>query len=349
MLRNEVCMEKRYGKPLGDLIGIKSDFFEQNEKMLEMADGMAEALLAQPRRENCKMCGTPLPGEALFKSHKMDYYLCPVCHHLNSGHQDTEAFANKVYIQDNYAYNYTAKDRENYKKRLEMIYVPKAKFLLETLEKDHVSKDEIKLLDDGAGSGYFVRAMQSLGISATGIEISEDQVAFANKMAEREILQQIDSDKITEYIRKTDANVISAIGVMEHIISLHETLDAIRDNQNIQYLYLSVPMFSFSAVFEAAHQTCYNRHLGGTHTHLFSDESLQYMADQIGFEIAGSWKFGSDIMDLYRFLCVTLEQNGNPACKEYFSEKFLPLIDQLQMVVDQSEFASEVHMVLKRK
>ena len=41
-------------------------------------------------------------------------------------------------------------------------------------------------------------------------------------------------------------------------------------------------------------------------------------------------KFGSDVMDLYRFICVTLEQNGNPRLKDYFSEKFLPLIDDLQ-------------------
>ncbi len=342
-------MNKKYGKPLGDLIGIKSDFFEHNEKMLAMADGMADVFAAQPKRTVCKMCGEALVGEPLFKSHKVQYYLCPHCNHLSGEFQDTEAFANKVYIEDNYAYNYTAKDRENYKKRLEMIYIPKAQFLIDSLKKDGLEVSDIDLLDDGAGSGYFVRAMKQLGAKATGIEISSDQVGFANKMADADILQQVDSDKIAEYICHTDKNVISAIGVLEHIINLDEILMAVKENKNLKYMFLSVPMFSFSAVFEASHQTCYNRHLGGTHTHLFSDESLQFMADKMGFEISDVWKFGSDMMDLYRFICVCLEQNGNPAFKDYFSEKFLPLIDDMQLIVDKSEFASEVHMLLKRK
>lgn len=340
---------KKYGKPLGDIIGIKSDFFEHNDKNLAMADDMADALLEQPLRSECKLCHAKLPEEKLFESHKMGYYLCPNCSHLNSEHQDTDAFANKVYIQDNYAGNYSADDKKKYEQRLDMIYTPKAKFLIEALKEDGIAVSDIRLLDDGAGSGYFVRAMLKEGADATGIEISPAQVKFANDMAGREVLKQIDADRITDAIRTTDRKVVSAIGVLEHIIMLDETLEAIAENKNIEYLYISVPMFSFSALFEASHQSCYNRHLGGTHTHLFSDKSLEYMAERMGFEIKDTWKFGSDIMDLYRFVCVCLEQNGNKGAKDVFSEKFLPLIDKLQMVVDESEFASEVHMLLKRK
>ena len=211
-------MEKKYGKPLGDLIGIKSDFFEHNEKMLAMADGMADVFAAQPKRKVCKMCKEPITGEPLFLSHKVHYYLCPKCHHLSGEFQDTEAFANKVYIEDDYAYNYTAKDRENYNKRLEMIYVPKAQFLIDSLQKDGVELSDIHLLDDGAGSGYFVRAMRKLGADAEGIEISASQVEFANKMAEEKILTQVDSEKIADVIRKTDKNVMSGVCVLEHII-----------------------------------------------------------------------------------------------------------------------------------
>lgn len=340
---------KKYGKPLGSIIGIKSDFFEHNDKNLAMADDMADALLAQPIRKECKMCHTPLSEEKLFSSHKMGYFLCEKCGHLNSEHEDTDAFSDKVYIQDNYAGNYSADDKAKYEQRLETIYVPKAQFLIDCLKEDGLDVSSIRLLDDGAGSGYFVRAMQKLGADAKGIEISPAQVQFANDMAGAEILTQIDASHITEAIKTTDRSVVSAIGVLEHIINLDETLEAISDNKNIKYLYISVPMFSFSALFEASHQSCYNRHLGGTHTHLFSDKSLEYMAEKMGFEIKDTWKFGSDMMDLYRFLCVCLEQNGNPLAKDILSEKFLPLIDKFQLVVDESEFASEIHMLLRRK
>lgn len=347
-------MNKKYGKPLGEIIGIKNDFFVNNDANLAMADDMADALCAQPIRKTCKMCGSPLSDKKLMTSHKMGYFLCDKCHHLNSEHEDTDAFAQKVYITDNYANNYTAADVEKYEKRLDSIYIPKAEFLVNSLKEEGIEAKDIRLLDDGAGSGYFVRAMRKLGADAEGVEISTDQVNFANDMAkavgiDEPILKQIDSVNITDYIKNTDRPILSAIGVLEHIISLQDTLDTIRDNKNIKYLYISVPMFGFSAIFEGAFQKCYNRHLGGTHTHLFSDDSLKYMADRIGFEIQASWKFGSDMMDLYRFLCVSLEQNGNGEAVKTLSEQFLPIIDKLQLVVDESEFASEVHMLFKRK
>ena len=133
------------------------------------------------------------------------------------------------------------------------------------------------------------------------------------------------------------------------MIHLDENLTSIRENQNIRYVYASVPMFSFSTIFEAANQHCYNRHTGGTHTHLFSNESVAVMAEQMGFEIAYEWRFGSDINDLYRFITVSLAKNGDEDLAAYFSEQFTPLMDKLQLVMDESEFSSELHFILKRK
>ncbi len=341
--------QRKYGKPLGNILAIKSDFFEHNDEMLKMSARQADALIIQNKRERCKICHSPIEGEPLYKSQRMDYYLCPVCGHLNSAHEDTEDFAERVYLADTYENNYSEEDREKYENRLNTIYIPKAEFLLDSLKEDGLSKEEIKLLDDGAGSGYFVGAMRKLDVDASGIEISRAQVEFANKMNGTEILKQVDSGDIAEILSRTDANVLSFIGVFEHIINLDEIIGAIKNNINVKYVYLSVPMFSMSCVFEASHQKCYNRHAGGTHTHLFSDESLKYMADSMGFTEFKSWKFGSDMMDLYRMLCVSLEQNGNSRLKDYFAPKFLKMIDELQLTVDKNEFASEIHLILKRK
>ena len=340
---------KIYGKSVGEILKIKNDFFEHNDKMLELSSHQADALLRQPERRVCKICGEPISGEKLYTSQRMDYFLCKKCGHVNSRYEDTEDFANAVYISDNYEYNYSEADKAAYLNRMENIYIPKAKFLLETLDGWGLAKEDIKLLDDGAGSGYFVRACQELGIRALGIEISKAQVEFANRMADAEILRAVGSGDITGIIEKAEFNVLSGIGVFEHIINLDEILSAIRSNTNINYVYLSVPCFSMSCVFEAANQHCYNRHAGGTHTHLFSDQSLEFMADKMGFEVARTWKFGSDMMDMYRMLCVSLDQNGNSALKDYFAPKFLNMIDDLQLVVDRNEFASEIHAILRRK
>ncbi len=340
---------RKYGKKLGDILSIKSDFFEQNDKMLEMSGRQADALLIQKRRNVCKICHEPITGAPLYNSQRMNYYLCPVCGHVNSENEDTDDFAERVYLADSYENNYSEESKERYLSRLNSIYIPKAEFLIESLKEDGLPPEEIRLLDDGAGSGYFVSALRKMGVSAKGIEISAPQVEFANKINGEEILKQADSGSIPGIIRNTDSNVLSFIGVLEHVTNLDEIIESIRDNKNVRYVYLSVPMFSLSCVLEASHQHCYNRHAGGTHTHLFSEGSLKVMSDRMGFSELTAWKFGSDMMDLFRMLCVSLEKNGNTALKDYFAPEFLKMIDELQQVVDKNEFASEIHLILKRK
>ena len=393
--------EKKYGKSFGDLNSLKQNFFNNNDGMLKMADGMADILNGQPLRTVCKICGSPLGylkdagndrtdtkaceqskagpageekghGDCIVRSHGIDYIVCPECGHLNSAHEDTDDFASKVYVEDDYSKNYSMKDKESYDRRMNMIYVPKAQFLIDSLKKDGIS--EIRDLDIGAGCGYFVAALHSFGISSTGIEVSDTEVEFGNLMMGMDgsgtdeatgsngasaagteqggegakYLKCVGLTDSSSYIRNTDANVISAIGVLEHLIHLKDNLNAVRDNKNIKYLYASVPMFSFSCAFETAFQDCYNRHMGGTHTHLFTDESIRVMAESIGFEVAYEWRFGSDINDRYRFRSVSMRKNGNEEFADMFAEKFTPLMDKLQLILDESEFSSELHFILRR-
>lgn len=339
---------KKYSKPLGNLNSLKRNFFENNDGMLKMADGMADILLSQPPRTVCKICGASLPDK-LYTNHRIGYIECTQCGHLNSECEDTDDFASKVYIEDDYSKNYSAADKEGYLNRMNMIYVPKAEFLSESLASEGLGIQDIDILDIGAGCGYFVSAARKLGMHAIGIEVSDSEVAYGNAMTDEPYLTCVGLTDSIDYITNTKANVVSAIGVLEHLIHLSENLDAIANNKNIKYLYASVPMFSFSSCFEAAFQDCYNRHTGGTHTHLFSNESIAKMADSIGFEIAYEWRFGSDINDLYRFLMVSMQKNGNSEMADYFSDKFTPLMDDLQNVLDKSEFSSELHFILKRK
>ena len=339
--------KKKYSKPFGNLNSLKSSFFNDNDGMLKMADGMADVLLMQPKRTNCKICGAILE-KPLYKSHRIGYIECPQCGHLNSECADTDEFASKVYVEDDYSKNYSTANKESYLKRRDMIYIPKAKYLIDCLKEEGLKPEDITDLDIGAGCGYFVSALKSLGVKSQGIEVSDSEVAFGNAMADEPCLKHVGLTDSIDYIKNTDANVISAIGVLEHLTHLDENLAAIKENTNIKYVYASVPMFSFSSCFEAAFQDCYNRHTGGTHTHLFSNESIAKMAENIGFDVAYEWRFGSDINDLYRFLMVSIAKNGNEEFSRYFADKFIPIMDDLQNVLDKNEFSSELHFILKR-
>lgn len=349
-----MALGRKYSKTVGDIIKIKSDFFEKNEEMLKLSAHQADALLMQPKRTKCKIChgdiGESAGQKELYHSQRMSYYLCPSCGHVNSEYEDNEDFASRVYIDDDYLANYSEDDRKKYETRRDTIYVPKAEFLIDALKKDGLKKKDIKILDDGAGSGYFVSALKRLGIEQVdGIEISEPQVQFANTMNGEDILTQVDAPDIASIIETADVNVASFIGVLEHITNLDEILGAIQRNKRIKYIYFSVPMFSMSCIFEAAHQSCYNRHAGGTHSHLFTESSIKHMAKGIGFEEYATWKFGSDMMDLYRMICVCLDQNGNGRLREEFGKRFLPMLDEMQGIIDRHEQASEIHMIIKRK
>ena len=147
-----MSIKKKYSKPFGDLNTLKTSFFENNDGMLDMADGMADVLLMQPKRTVCKICGAKL-GRPLYHSHRIGYIECPECGHLNSECEDTDDFASKVYVEDDYSKNYSMKDKESYDRRMNMIYVPKARFLIDSLKKDGV--EEIKDLDICNDSNYW--------------------------------------------------------------------------------------------------------------------------------------------------------------------------------------------------
>ncbi len=341
--------EKKYGKSFGKLNSFKTNFFDDNDGMLKMADGMAEILSAQPKRTCCKICNAPVSPGLTVKSHGLSYIRCDVCGHLNSEFEDTDDFAGKVYVEDDYSKNYSESDKAQYESRRDLIYIPKAEFLRDSLNKDGLDISDMEVLDIGAGCGYFVSALKALGIKGSGIEVSENEVRYGNEANGDKILTHIGLTDSVGYLRESRANIVSAIGVLEHLVHLNENLEAIKTNRNIRYLYASVPMFSFSCAFEASHQDCYNRHMGGTHTHLFTNESVKFMADSIGFETAYEWRFGSDINDLYRFIMVELAKTDNKSFAAMFSEKFTPLMDELQLVLDKSEFSSELHFILRRK
>ncbi len=338
----------KYGKSIGDLIAIKQDYLQNNNKNLDNMDRIAQIYMQQPKRTGCKLCGTPF-SEPLFNSHGIPYYLCSSCNHLSGAYSDTAEFASSIYVDGDYHIVYSQTHKDEYMNRLKVIYTPKVDFLVESLLSDGVNLDNVNMLDIGAGSGYFVNACLQKGISCKGIEISSEQVKLANTMAGRHIVSEVSADDINATVAEANANVMSAIGVFEHVSDLHGLLNAVRSNKSVEYLYILVPMFSFSCVFEAVNQHGFNRHLGGGHTHLFTFESLNYLADLLGFDIVAQWRFGSDIMDLYRFTCVALEQNGNQQLKKYFEDRFISLIDDLQLTIDKSGFASEVHMVLRKK
>lgn len=228
--------------------------------------------------------------------------------------------------------------------------MPKADFLVDALKLRYNSEEinKMSFLDVGAGSGYFVAAMQKLGLTARGIEISSNQVEYGRQCMPGISLLCVDSQDVIDIVSSCSEQVVTFIGVLEHLTELQSILEGISKNKNIQYIFFSVPMFSYSALIESVFSDVFNRQLGGAHTHLFTNESLEWLSNRYCWEIVGRWYFGTDIADLTRSIIVQNEINGNSEINNLFKDKIVRIMDSLQLIMDKERFCSEVHMLVRK-
>ncbi len=341
-------MIQKFGKSYKLVSELKRDFVEDNRTHLLENNKIAKIYSNQIRREKCKICDANIDSNAAFHSHGLNYYHCQVCGHVNGEYLETNSFTEKIYEKADYGKNYKMDTRESYGKRLNEVYLPKAEFMSEALKKYGLNPNDFKYLDVGAGSGFYVGALKKLGLITKGIEISADQVDYANEMLGIKALECVSQDEVVPLIKKTDADVLSFIGVLEHIVNLHDVLNAINENDRIKYIYFSVPMLSYSVFWESVSEDVFNRLLGGSHTHIFTESSLNYIYNYFGWENIAEWNFGTDVADLERIVQVLMMQNKNEYLANMFKEKMSEILDDIQLIIDKQGFCSEKHVLVKK-
>lgn len=326
--------------------------FSNNEALLAEGARIAALYTAQPARLHCKICDAAL-GDSMFRKANVGYTACVACGHLNGLHDDTAAFCDAIYAQgdgQSYAQNYSSADREAYERRIQAIYAPKVDFLQEALNSCGEEVRELRYADFGAGSGYFVAALRQAGLAgSTGYEVSAAQVRLAKAMIGTDVIIGHGISETESLAATVPADVVSMIGVLEHLRNPREVMAAFRRNPSLRYIYLSVPLFSPTVSLEAAFPAVFQRHLAGGHTHLFTEKSLNGMAAAHGFESVAEWWFGTDMVDLFRAITVTLDADPERAqLSAQWEAAMAEAIDDLQLALDRRHLSSEVHMLLKR-
>jgi len=343
----------RLGKPSAGLLRHKRSFFEENDRLLAKNHRDGELYRSQSRRTECKNCLAEL-GSGDFVKLQIGYVVCASCGHLNGLHEDSPEFCHALYADDadgGYAATYHASDKDDYFSRMRDIYVPKLEFLEESLTHVGEAPHTLKIADVGAGSGHFVAAMMERGFDTCfGIEVSRTQVALASEMLGPGAVRETALSDLYEVIETVDAEVCTMIGVLEHLTDPRRALEAIRDNQAIRYLFVSLPLFSICVFFEMVFPQVMQRQLTGGHTHLYTPSSIDHFCNEFGLEPVSEWWFGTDITDLYRDVFVALGQSENTRRMQVeWEEHFLGLVDELQLVIDRRKLSSEVHLLLAKK
>ena len=339
----------RYGKPSSDILGLKDSFFRDNDELLERTLAVVRSYTSQPLRERCKNCAERL-GAPTFHKHGVGYVVCERCTHLNGAHEDTDEFLAALYTSDGgsaYAATYDAQGEPAFRARVAAIYRPKAQFLVDALAEQGVDADRMRYADFGAGSGYFVAALGDEGIEDVGgYEVSEVQVALANRMIPGSRVRLHGAEETLPLAERIEADVVSMIGVLEHLQDPREMVRRLRANPHVRFIYASVPVFSLSVFIELAFPGVFPRHLSSSHTHLYTDASLAWLEREFGLERLSQWWFGTDVVDLYRGLRVTLARERDTAqAADLLGDMLVPAIDGMQLGLDSEHLASEVHVV----
>tara|TARA_A100001515_G_scaffold36435_3_gene28595 strand:+ start:550 stop:1569 length:1020 start_codon:yes stop_codon:yes gene_type:complete len=330
---------KKYGKPSIAVIENKKSFFNKNKHHLEEVKKINKILKRQPLRNGCKICGHKHGNTISVQD--VEYLWCDNCGHFSGQYQDTDQYVESLYTDEsggNYSENY----KNNYHSRVEQIYKPKANFLINFMDSKGVK--DFSVLDLGCGAGHFVYSLDRLNIKASGKDVSEDLVNLGNQAIGYSALATMGMDDIYEHILNANTEVVSLIGVLEHI---KEPLRALENfsNSSAEYLYLQVPLLSLSVLLEAANDDIFPRQLNKGHTHLFTKESLYWLLNKYDLKSEEEWWFGTDIVDLFRhlFVKITSKQDVN---NKIFEELIIKNIDAMQLAIDKSERASDVHMIV---
>ncbi|MBF0629262.1 MAG: methyltransferase domain-containing protein [Magnetococcales bacterium] len=338
---------RTYSKSSGFYQEVKKDFFTNNANLLQTARRQNALYAAQPRRTRCKLCEAELPGVVDFTSHGVDYLFCSACGHLNGGHEETATFIDALYIAEEgeaYATHYID---AQYERRIRDIYLPKVDYLRASLP-----EPATRLLDIGCGSGHFVCAARMRGLEAQGIDVNKRMIDFGNHQIANLLgttpLAHTREEEFFELVAQSDAQILSAIGVIEHLREPQRFFAAFRASR-IEYLFYSIPMFSFSVMLEHLFQNVFPRQLSGGHTHMFTETSFQTLNERLAVHSLAEWRFGVDIMDLYRSCMTTLGENGtSEQMTTRLREGLAPCIDALQAQLDQHHFCSILHCLTRR-
>ena len=348
-------IKRKYGKSSKEILKLKKNYTKKNDYLVDQSKFEINLYRKQPLRKKCKNCNLNLNGNSYIKLN-IKYILCKNCNHLNGQFKDTENFCNSIY---NGARGksfgkeiYSSLTRKNYNKRSNEVYYPKAKFLIDNLSKQNKNYKKLSYCDFGAGSGYFLSCLRKLGIqNVKGLEVSSSQVALGNKMNAKNIIKEIDLNDYLSLIKKLDCDVLSMLGVLEHLEKPHEFLKLLSKNKKIKYLYISVPTFSITSFLEIVFPKVLSRVLPGAgfggHTHLYSEESLKWIEKKFKFKEVSSWWFGTDMVDLHRSITVMLKKTKNDKFINQWDKMFIPLIDKLQLEIDKKHNSSEVHILFK--
>ena len=343
---------KRIGKPNASYLQEKAFFLNQvsNRNLLEKAKKASAKYAQQPERSGCVVCLRKIE-QPIFKYLGVEYCICNDCGHLNGIYEDTPEFARFLYEQDNVDSVVSLFDdsQETFMARVDSVYKPKAEFLSKALKEQGEDPSSMRYVDLGAGSGHFVLGMHESGLAnAVGYDASSTMVDRTNALFEKEVLKHNKIEDIAELARTVEAEVVTMIFSLEHILGLRNFMSSLSQNKSVRYFFFAVPLYTPSVLIDVAFPDLSPRTIGLGHTHLFSEKSIEKMCADVGMSKIAEWWFGGNAFDLIRNIALNLQSGQNSAeAADAWLCQMADIIDDVQLVFDNKQMSSEIHLLVK--
>ena len=200
---------------------------------------------------------------------------------------------------------------------------------------------EKKILDIGAGSGYFLNFMRGKGYSVTGIEMSERARNHAKEVHNLDIHPD---EMFHNKAFKEKFDIISLWHVMEHLYDLNQVVKRFDELLNPNgHLVIALP--NYNALEVEIYKKYWNGWDVPRHLWHFSPQSLKHLMNNHGFEIERMKMMPLD--PLFNTLLTNKYRQGNAVMNvlRMCTVGVMSLISGLFNV----EKASSIIYVIKRK
>ena len=107
-------------------------------------------------------------------------------------------------------------------------------------------------------------------------------------------------------------------------------------------------MLSLSTILDSVNPDVYSRVLEPAHTHIYTNESINWLCQKYNWKVLGDWRFGADIADLLRIIMVKLNLQGDKNFAQICKENLVGIMDDLQHILDKNNFCSDIHILVEK-
>lgn len=336
---SERKMRTDFSKPLGDIAPESDDWFHADRERKLRQDAFLRAHPAALKRSICLLCGQPLAGDA-FIHRQVSYIHCGHCGHIQDEYMLPPS------ATADFSTVYPPLSQTEHASRVRRVYAPKLEWIVRRLKENGLADPLArKWCEIGCGAGYFLDALRQAGAGAfQGIEADPALAARARSVAgDERVLCSEDAGKA---VAASTAGIYVSFFVLEHLDDPGALLDVLAAKPSGTVFAFAVPVFGLSTLLEGLFPEFAARSLDGmTHRQMFTDRSISFLLERIGYAPAAQWVFGQDAADAARMFRHGARKLFPKALAGRCEEALYAMRDSLQQAVDQNFFSDARHVL----